>query len=607
VSGGGPAGLALDPARNRLYVLTRFDDSISVIDLATKKEKVHVPLFNPEPAFVVAGRPFLYDAVATSSNGEASCSSCHIFGDLDGLAWDLGNPDEDETPSPMTIRLGLGAPPGINGTGVLAQFSALKGPMTTQTLRGLSNSGPMHWRGDRSNGFFGVSATDEDLSFRNFIVAFQGLVGRATPIASSDMHTFSDFMLQVALPPNPVRAIDNSLTPAQANGKAFFLGSSFTSGGPTPAATGVGGATLAGRFSDGVPIPNFGFACDGCHVLDASQGFFGTDGQASFENETQIVKVPHLRNAYQKVGMFGIPNAPFVNPLNQPHQGDQVRGTGYLHDGSIDTLFDFLQATVFNASNFGSGFPADAAGNGVRRDVEQWVLAFDSDLAPVVGQQVTLDTTNELVAKPRIDTLAARAAESFTSKVLGAGAKECDLVVKGIVGGVAHGWLGNGAAPPIFTPDDGTAAISLADLEAKATTPGQALTFTCVTPGAGRRAGIDRDRDDVLDGLDDCPAVADAAQTDTDGDGVGDACDDCTLRADPTQLDADADGFGNACDGDLNGDGVVNVKDLAMLKAAFFTHDATADLNGDGVVNAVDLALLKAQFFKKPGPSAFAH
>ena len=49
----------------------------------------------------------------------------------------------------------------------------MKGPMTTQTLRGLANSGPMHWRGDRSNGFFGVG-TDEALSFDNFIVAFAG-------------------------------------------------------------------------------------------------------------------------------------------------------------------------------------------------------------------------------------------------------------------------------------------------------------------------------------------------------------------------------------------------------------------------------------------------
>jgi YVTN family beta-propeller protein len=92
VSGGGPSGLVLDEPHGRLYVFTRFDDAISVIDTATKSEIAHLPVFNPEPASVKTGRPVLYDAVLTSSNGEASCSSCHVFGDFDSLAWDPGNP-----------------------------------------------------------------------------------------------------------------------------------------------------------------------------------------------------------------------------------------------------------------------------------------------------------------------------------------------------------------------------------------------------------------------------------------------------------------------------------------------------------------------------------
>ena len=50
VSGGGPSGLVLDESRGRLYVLTRFDDAISVIDTATGGEIAHQPLYNPEPA-----------------------------------------------------------------------------------------------------------------------------------------------------------------------------------------------------------------------------------------------------------------------------------------------------------------------------------------------------------------------------------------------------------------------------------------------------------------------------------------------------------------------------------------------------------------------------
>jgi hypothetical protein len=74
----------------------------------------------------------------------------------------------------------------------------------------------------------------------------------------------------------------------------------------------------------------------------------------------------------------------------------------------------------------------------------------------------------------------------------------------------------------------------------------------------------DRDGDGVADAVDDCPTVADPAQTDTDGDGIGDACevaphdadadgvpdaiDDCPLVANADQRDADRDGIGDACD-----------------------------------------------------------
>ncbi len=51
------------------------------------------------------------------------------------------------------------------------------------------------------------------------------------------------------------------------------------------------------------------------------------------------------------------------------------------------------------------------------------------------------------------------------------------------------------------------------------------LTYTCAPPGSGTRMGIDRDEDTVLDGLDNCPAVANTDQADGDDDGIGDACD----------------------------------------------------------------------------------
>ena len=56
--------------------------------------------------------------------------------------------------------------------------------------------------------------------------------------------------------------------------------------------------------------------------------------------------------------------------------------------------------------------------NATRRDVEQFMLAFDTDLAPIVGQQVTLTNVNATTVGPRIDLLIQRARTTFVSKAL---------------------------------------------------------------------------------------------------------------------------------------------------------------------------------------------
>ena len=224
--GGGPSGIAIDETNSRLYVMTRFNNAVEVIELSElgggTTEAVH-ELHNPEPQKVITGRPFLYSARLTSGNGEASCSSCHIFGDMDSLAWNLGNPDDtvsaNNQPSPDPL-LPANLP-----------FHPMKGPMTTQTLRGMSTHGGMHWRGDRVDGFFGSdpctepsgAPCDEAHSFLNFIVAFEGLVGHDGIIDPNDMVRFTDFALDLTLPPNPVRNLDNSLSADQTDARTLYF------------------------------------------------------------------------------------------------------------------------------------------------------------------------------------------------------------------------------------------------------------------------------------------------------------------------------------------------------------------------------------------------
>ena len=55
--GGGPSGIALDEANNRLYVTTRFNNSVEVIELGTGTTSAVHTLHNPEDASIVDGRP----------------------------------------------------------------------------------------------------------------------------------------------------------------------------------------------------------------------------------------------------------------------------------------------------------------------------------------------------------------------------------------------------------------------------------------------------------------------------------------------------------------------------------------------------------------------
>jgi len=462
LTGGGPSGVVLDEARGALYVLTRFDNSISIVDLPSRSETFHLAMYNPEPQSVVNGRPFLYDAANTSSHGDSACASCHVFGDFDSLAWDLGDPDNTQLNDPG---------PFIVGPTLLDPiFHPLKGPMTTQSLRGMDNHGPMHWRGDRTGGNDvefseqpNTGSFDEVAGFKKFNVAFPGLLGRSEQLTDEEMQAFTDFILQVMYPPNPIRNLDNSLTPEQQEGQNFFLG--ITTGG--------------------LPSDTF-VTCNGCHILDPDgnrefgvprPGFFGSDGRSSFESETQLFKIPHLRNAYQKVGMFGMSPEPFFPSDPFPFMGDQVRGFGFLHDGGTDTLFRFHGASVFIRSIFNrGGIPSGSQGVTLRRQIEAYLLAFDSNLAPIVGQQVTLTNDNGAVAGPRIDLLEWRAS-----------ATECELVVKGRVDGQAAGFLYS-ASDQLFVRSQSTDPLRTDDeLRALANVVGGELTFTCVPPGSGAR------------------------------------------------------------------------------------------------------------------------
>ena len=193
--GQGPTGIVYQAATGIIYVLNKFDASISVINAAQMAETARIAFFDPTPQAIKLGRPFLYNTHNTSGLGQISCASCHIDGRTDGLAWDLGNPA-----GTMTALVGLDADTDVPCT---AQQHPMKGPMLTPTLEDKMNNPDLHFSGDRA-----------ELSI--FASAFQTLQGADAPLPIASINQLEDFLDSIHVPPNPYRNLDNTYSSAVA-------------------------------------------------------------------------------------------------------------------------------------------------------------------------------------------------------------------------------------------------------------------------------------------------------------------------------------------------------------------------------------------------------
>ncbi|MGD8609311.1 MAG: hypothetical protein PVH21_18575, partial [Myxococcales bacterium] len=158
--------------------------------------------------------------------------------------------------------------------------------------------------------------------------------------------------------------------------------------------------------------------------------------------------------------------------------------------GSVARVFNFLSAAVFDVTPPG-------VSNADQFDLEAFVMAFDTDLAPIVGQQVTLTDSSGQDVLDRIALMDQLSNTQFP----GTTEFECGVIVKGIIGGERRGFVGRGGD---YTSDRDE-YWTLQQLIDAGTQPNQPLTFTAVPPGTGRRMGINRDTDLFLDGEDALP------------------------------------------------------------------------------------------------------
>jgi hypothetical protein len=316
----GLTGLVDAPDGSALLGANRFLNTIHVIDPVTGDTGIAADIGASgwDPSWEVRdGRRFLYTG-AHSMNGDLACATCHPHANMDGLAWDLGNPAGELAQLPPEHNNGVEVRP----------FHPLKGPMTTQTLRGLADTEPFHWRGDRAD-------------FTRFNPAFVGLLG-GDSLSTAEMQAYETFILAIDYPPNPWR--DHLNAP--------------------PASWPNGGVPATG---ESIFLTNNNGFCNGCHTLP-----FGTNAQVFPLDELagfgrQPMKIAQLRNLYEKTG------------FEDRNADDNTRGFGYLHDGQDDGLDRFILHEALHLTD-----PQ-------RPHVVAFLMTFDTGTHGAVGMEVTLD------------------------------------------------------------------------------------------------------------------------------------------------------------------------------------------------------------------------
>jgi YVTN family beta-propeller protein len=444
--GEGACGLALDETRHRLYVLNRFAATISVVETEAEKVIGAVPLFDPTPQDIKAGRRHLYDTHKTSGLGHVSCASCHPDARMDRLAWDLGNP------AGSVVRI------TNNITGLPRVYHPMKGPMVTQTLQDIIGHEPFHWRADR-------------LSIEEFNPTFTNLQAAASTLTTIEMQELKSFLKTLTFPPNRFRNFDNTLS------TNLPLPGHFASG--------------LGELAAGAPLPNGNahrglslFAdCLGCHrppaglVPQADNLAIVAVPPPLQRNRVRDFKGAQLRNLQDKVGMNT--------------QGTSSRaGFGFSFNGRVDSLSRF----------FDHGFPVTLPDRDTA-DMVALLLSFagsdfsttvkdrpgmpSQDMPAAVGKQTTL---NSAAADPMLDQMLTLARPRLT---------RMDLVVKGTKDGQARSWLYDRRSQQ-FESDRKNEFLSTEGLRQLAES-GNEFTYTLVPRGTGRRIGLDRDADGFYD------------------------------------------------------------------------------------------------------------
>ena len=464
-TGWGPRGVVLNEGRSKAYVFNRADSEVHVFDIPVAVGSRNVPVqtiasgFDITPDKIVEGRRHFIDA-SFSGTGLETCNTCHIDGDLDGLAWDLADFTGD-----------LPAVP------VARDDNNIK---VTMSLRGIEETAPFHWQGNR-----------DDLV--DFNEAFDGLLGAPFPftLPPTDFDEFQAFVFALSYPANTEQNASPGGNPdfpergysPQANlGFGCFdtipvvTSSIDTSGFPDA----NGNFNPAGRITQ---------TCSECHAMaDAAQG---TNNQLN----NDVVGIgagdaTQLRGLFDKLSDIAIPGA--VN----------ATGYGLFNNGSVLQVLDFTFAFFQDTLR--------------AQQVEDFILEMDSGLASSTAYTWTLNQASSAQA-------GSTPTELFQMPEATNG--DSDLVVRGwtnVTGTpTAVKGLFNRATGVFDMDTSALGSLSFNQLVTRAAAGNGVFTFVGTPLLSGYRLGLDGDMDQVIDG-DEAGLGISPRNPDSDGDSFPD-------------------------------------------------------------------------------------
>lgn len=162
--GDNPTGIQISPDGDRAFVLNALDDSVSIVDLVDGRELERIAVTtSPLPPDVHRGQVLFNTAnrPELARDQWISCGSCHLDGGTDGRTWLLDD-----------------------------------GPRNTPPIRGLRDTAPYHWSGDRVDLF----------DFQRTIMELQG----GTGLSDEELADLEAFLGFHPVDPVPTQAADSS-------------------------------------------------------------------------------------------------------------------------------------------------------------------------------------------------------------------------------------------------------------------------------------------------------------------------------------------------------------------------------------------------------------